>query len=239
MKWINYILIGLLLLTSTLFGISKWSHNREVIELQNQLASATKPTTIVVGNDSTVVALTEQVRKIKTENDAIKSVLKHTQSKAKYWAEIAGHYAAELDSTEGTATIDTVFVVDGDSITIRQFEKRLGIIDVAGNFDTKTPWEIRFTKAEIEKLRFELTVAESDDGTWRTFISGTPPGLYLEPSSSKVVPYKAPWYTKLHLSGEVKSDGGGLGIGFGNWTGMYYTGDIVGLQYSWYPFKRK
>jgi len=237
--YITYILVGLLVLGSLFHFVSRASYKNDIIDLQNQLATTTKPSIVVVGNDSTVVALTEQVKKIKAENDAVKKVLKKSDSKAKYWAEVAGSYAAELDSMEEYATTDTVFVVDGDSITIRQFEEKLGLIDLAGNFDTKSPWAIRFTKAEIEKLRFEITLAESDDGSWRTLIHDTSPGLKLEPVISKVVPYKSPWYTKLHFDGEIKSDGGGLGVGFGNWTGMYYTGDVIGLEYSWYPFKRK
>jgi hypothetical protein len=239
MKWINAVLAGLLLLISIIYYVVTSSYKNDIVDLQNQLATATKPSIVVVGNDSTVVALTEQVKKIKAENDAVKKVLKKSDSKAKYWAEVAGSYAAELDSLQEYATTDTVFVVEGDSTTVRQFEEKLGLIDIAGNFDTKSPWAIRFTKAEIEKLRFEITLAESGDGSWRTLIHDTSPGLKLEPVISKVVPYKSPWYTKLHLNGEIRSDGGGLGLGFGNWTGMYYNNDIIGLEYSWYPFKRK
>ncbi len=239
MKWISGILTLLLFVVSIMYYLTVSSYKNDVVDLQNQLATATKPSVVIVGNDSTVVTLTQQVKKIKAENDAVKKVLKKSDSNAKYWAEVAGSYAADLDSLQESATTDTVFVVDGDSITIRQFEEKLGLIDVAGNFDTKAPWAIRFTKAEIEKLRFEITLAESDDGSWRTLIHDASPGLKLEPIVSKVVPYKAPWYSKIHLDGEVKSDGGGIGAGFGNWTGMYYTGDIVGLEYSWHPFKRR
>jgi hypothetical protein len=240
MKWINYILAGLLVLGSLFHYMSISSYKNDIIDWQNRLANASKPTTVVVGNDSTLVALALQVKKIKAENDAVKKVLKSTKSKARYWAEMAGSYEAELDSSKQYATIDTVFILNGDSITIRQFDEDLGLVSVAGNFDTQEPWSIRFTKAELEKFKFQMSVIESQDGTWRTLIHDASPGLTLEPTITEVAPYKPSWLTKIHLDGEIRSDAtGGVGAGVGPWTGMYYSDGVVGLEYSWYPFRRK
>lgn len=225
---------------------TKASYQEDLIRWQNKYAqSMDSLTTISIGKDSALVQLAQRVDKIKTDNEAIEASLKENKASLRYWASMAASYKAELDEYENMSTADSVVVTpSGDSLEVRSFGAQLGIINVAGNFDKYDPWDIRFSSASIDSLSLKIGLAENRDGTWNTYIADAPPGLHVRSMNALVSPYVAPWYTKIHLSGEMLMGtplGVGVGAGYGPWTGKIYgttAGVTVGAEYTIYPFRR-
>ncbi len=240
MKYLTWGLLSLVMALLLVLGISRYSHQKEVAKWQNLYASSVDSlTTIVVGKDSTMLQMAITVDKISEENEAVKSSLKENDAKLRYLAKINASYKTDLTKYGNISTIDTVYVTEaGDSIRSRHFSRQNGEITIVGNFDKYSPWDIRFENISVDSLSFKLGVAESKNGVWTTYILDATPGLTFSSVEAQVVPYKPSWYSALHLDVEINSGGGGLGAGYGPWTGMYYLDKTVGIAYSYKPFKR-
>ncbi len=239
MKYITWGLLSLVMTLLLVLGISRYSHQKELSKWQNLYASSVDSlTTLVVGKDSTMLQMAITVDKISEENEAVKYSLKENDAKLRYLAKINASYKADLTKYGNISTIDTVYVNEaGDSIRSRHFSRQNGEITVIGNFDKYSPWDIRFENISIDSLSFKLGVAESKSGVWTTYILDATPGLVFENVEAQVVPYKPSWYSALHLDVEINSNGGGLGAGYGPFTGMYYLDKSIGLEYQYQIWK--
>lgn len=239
MKYVTWGLLALVMALFAALSISHKAHQKDIAHWQNLYAkSVDSLTTIVVGGDSAMLQMAITVDRISEENEAVKASLKDSGSKLRYLAKINASYKADLTNQGNISTIDTVYVTeDGDSIRSRHFSRHNGVITVVGNFDKYSPWDIRFENISIDSLSFKLGVAESKNGLWTTYILDSTSGLLFEKVEAQVVPYKPSWYSAFHLNVEVNSDGGGLGAGYGPFTGMYYIDGSVGLEYQYQIWK--
>jgi len=248
MKQVYIILILILAIVagSLYHNVQVNAHERELIGWQNKVAQATDSmTTIAAGKDSALVQMAQRVDKIRTDNEAVKASLKENKASLRYVATMSASYKAELNYLKNNATVDTVIVsMDGDSMSVRAFDADLGLMFVSGNFDKYKPWDIRFTEASMDSIALEIGIAENKDGTWDSYLIDSPPGLTVSSMNALVSPYVAPWYTNIHLSGDVilgSPFGIGLGAGYGPWTGKIYgtsAGSAFGVEYKYYPFRK-
>lgn len=234
------ILGAIIIVLMVMLGATKASYQKEIADWQNRYArSVDSLIVITAGKDSALMQMTEKVGNISVENEAVKASLHSTNAKVRYWADIAASYKKELNIYQNNATIDTVFVNEsGDSTQARYFNAKFDAVSIIGNFDKYAPWDIRFEGVYIDSIGFNIGIAEAKDGSWRTYLTDVTPGFTLGKISALAVPYKPAWYEHLHVDAEINSNGGGLGAGYGPWTGMYYLDKSIGVAYSYTPFKR-
>jgi hypothetical protein len=241
------ILLAALVTGSAFHYYQDSAHQSETIAWQNKYAQTIDSMSVIsTGQDSALVQMAQQAQKIKTENAAINQSLKDNKASLRYWATMAASYSAELDEYRNLPTSDSTIVTpDGDSLRVRMFDVNLGLIKVEGNFDKYDPWDLRFSEAVIDSISLKVGIAENKDGTWNTYITDLPPGFNVYEVDALVSPYHAPWYTNIHLSGDLLLGGPlgvGFGVGYGPWTGKIYgtsAGSALGVEYKIHPFKGK
>lgn len=245
--YIILILIGALIAGSIYHSSVLKANEAETLAWQNRYAQTVDSMSVLTsGKDSALVQMSQRVNRIQIENEAIKLSLDDKNASLRYWAQMAASYKADLDDLYENTTQDTVIVdAEGDSVQVREFGVKLGLVSVRGNFDKYEPWSIRFSEARIDSLSLQIGVAENRDGTWDTYIANAPPGFSVKSMSALVSPYKDPWYAKIHLAGEVLLGtplGVGVGIGYDQWAGKIYgttAGVAIGAEYRIYPFRKE
>lgn len=240
MKQITWGLLFLAIGLLVTLGIKGHLYQKELSKWQNLYANSVDSlTTIVVGQDSTMLQMAITTDNIKIENEAVLASLKDNDAKLRYLSKINASYKKDLTKHGNISTIDTVYITEaGDSTSSRHFSRQNGTITIVGNFDKYSPWDIRFENISVDSLSFKLGVAESKTGVWTTYILDATPGLTFSSVEAQVVPYKPSWYTDIHFDVEINSNGGGLGAGYGPWTGMYYLDKTIGIEYKYKPFRR-
>ncbi len=230
-------LLILVMILGVTLGVSRHYYHKKISALQNDYATwAGTISTLVSEKDSALVALAIKTEELEINNDAITDNLRASKSKIRAITQVVAAYERNIGAE--TTSVDTVYInVKGDSVESRAFSGNFDNVHISGDFDKYSPWNIRFSNIAIDSLGFTIILAESSDKSWRTYIEDLPIGLKISKIDTKVAPYKAPWYTAFHLNAEVNSNGGGLGAGYGPFTGMYYLDKSIGLEYQYQIWK--
>ncbi len=253
-------LIGVILVLIIAAGITRRSHQREITDLQNRLATSSQTietqkgmyeklslqandlTTLIDTKDKQLAELKDKVKRGKEDVLAMNTLVlswKHA-------------YEATLIGTQ--TDVPPVDATDPNAVTRKkvEFEKDWGFIALKGYTLTDPP-EAGVKVWQPRPLRLSVVVSQLPDGTWKSRVTSSEDNFAIDIGLAAVNPrmLEPKWYENIGLSldlGYATGFVGGVGasykigrfdVGPKFWFSVTNRVDMyAGLGVTWHPFAR-
>lgn len=205
-NFLLFLLITLVIISGLVINGLIKQHQQEVAELQNSLLKKDSLYTVKLKNkDKLYYLTTEEIKKIRIENEELRKLIKEEKEKNIY----AGNVIASLqDSLENIQTQQDT--LDANK---RLFDVWKENIHLVGSFQTKSPFAISFDTIQI-KIKLDVNITETQYGKYKTYVSSPYKNIVVED-------------IKTQFSSNVKQNNFILGTGFGYRSNASFNANLL------------
>ncbi len=264
-RWIlvasSYLLIVLVAISLTTRRMDQL-HQKQIVDLENQLALRDK--TVEIQKDL-YEKRTLQLKDVSSLFDSkdkqledMKKQIKRDKSDLLSLTQINVKLKEDISFTEkGTQSVEKSNDPNAPERVKVAFQKDVGFLRVDG-FTLTNPPVATLKISQLKPLKFNVSIAQQSDGSWRTYVTSSESSLGVDIGLSAVNPYFMfpKWYEKIGASFSVGGGNGPGGFGVLSGLGLSYrarhfeagpsvwfvlsdkTQKFVGANVVWYPFAR-
>jgi len=199
LNWIkNNLLIAITVVTTVV--ATNWvssldkSDQKEIERLQNELAKKDSVTLVV---EDSYRKASIRVNELDSENKKLNKQINKNDETIKSQTNII----ASLSDSLNNVRTKIIYIPSDTSefgIEARSFVADKGAFYIEGWFQITEPYNINFNKLQAT-VDFELSLSETDEGTWNTYLYSKESGVVVNSLETKYIPYSASWYKKVKL----------------------------------------